>query len=101
MLVEYIRYRVPTDRADALEDAYRRGGAALDSSPHCLRYELARCTDEPGAVVVRTEWDSAEGHLSGFRRSREFHEFFPAVGPFVDAIQEMRHYEVRLAGGDA
>ena len=99
MIIEYIRYRIAPERADELEAAYRRAAAFVDSSPHCLRYEFARCTDEPGAVVVRIEWDSAEGHLSGFRRSREFRDFFQAVRPLVEAIEEMRHYDVKLAGG--
>jgi hemoglobin len=98
MIVEYIRYRVPTERGDELEDAYRSAAASLDASPHCQRYEVSRCVDEPGVYVVRIEWDSAEGHMSGFRSSPEFREFFAAVRPFVDQIEEMRHYEVTLAG---
>jgi hypothetical protein len=47
---------------------------------------------------VRIEWDSEEGHLSGFRRSPEFRRLFAAVGPFVHDIEEMRHYEVTLSG---
>jgi hypothetical protein len=44
--------------------------------------------------VVRIEWDSEEGHLSGFRQSAAFRTFLEAVGPFVNDIEEMRHYEV-------
>jgi quinol monooxygenase YgiN len=99
MIVEYIRYRVPEGRGEELEDAYRRAAASLDASPHCQRYELTRCVDEPSVYVVRIEWDSAEGHMSGFRSSPEFRSFFEAVRPFVDQIEEMRHYEV-LAGGE-
>jgi hypothetical protein len=47
--------------------------------------------------VVRIEWDSEEGHLSGFRRSSEFRSFFEAVGPFVNDIAEMRHYLVTVS----
>jgi hypothetical protein len=49
--------------------------------------------------VVRIEWDSEEGHLSGFRQSSEFRTFLAAVGPFVSDIEEMRHYEVTQASG--
>jgi len=47
--------------------------------------------------VVRIEWDSEEGHLSGFRQSPEFQRFFEDVKPFVNDIEEMRHYQVTLA----
>jgi heme-degrading monooxygenase HmoA len=97
MIVEYIRYRIPEAQGPAFEDAYGAASAALDASPHCERYEVARCTDDPSAYVVRIEWDSAEGHMNGFRSSPEFGSFFAAVRPFVGQIEEMRHYYVTTA----
>jgi hemoglobin len=93
MIVEYIRYQIAEERRAAFEDGYRRAQASLQTSPHCLAWELSRCVEEPGQYVLRIEWDSAEGHLQGFRRSPEFREFFAAIRPFVGDIQEMRHYE--------
>jgi len=97
MVVEYIRYSVDGARADDFEEAYRRAAGALESSVHCERFEVSRCTEDPTQHVVRLEWDSEEGHMSGFRQSPEFREFFEAVGPFVHDIEEMRHYEVTLS----
>ena len=93
MIIEYIRYRISPDRQTVFETAYQDAGKILEASEHCLSYELARCTDEPGSYVVRIEWDSIEGHLQGFRRHPAFGTFFAAVGPFVNDIQEMRHYQ--------
>jgi quinol monooxygenase YgiN len=98
MIVEYIRYSIDDARAEAFELAYLRAAGALEASEHCERYEIARCTEDPTQYVVRLEWDSEEGHLSGFRRSPEFRSFFEAVGPFVHDIEEMRHYQVTGAG---
>ena len=100
MIVEYIRYTIAEDRRGAFEDAYRRAQWALSVSPHCLTYELARCVEEPAAYTLRIEWDSLDGHLQGFRRSPEFRAFFQEVRPFVDAIEEMRHYEVTSIRGE-
>ena len=97
MIVEYIRYRVSEERTPGFEAAYRRAGSSLDASPHCQRYEVAGCTQEPGVYIVRIEWDSAEGHLAGFRRGSDFRSFFGAVGPFVENIEEMHHYDVKAA----
>jgi hemoglobin len=97
MIVEYIRYQIPEDEADAFEDAYRSAAASLEASPHCERYELAQCTEDPGAYTVRIEWDSADGHLREFRGGPEFRSFYAAVRPYVDRIGEMRHYEVKGA----
>jgi heme-degrading monooxygenase HmoA len=94
MVVEYIRYTVDEERAGEFEEAYRRASEALETSEHCERYEVSRCTEDPTQRVVRIEWDSEEGHLAGFRQSPEFHSFIDAVGPFVKDIEEMRHYEV-------
>ncbi len=95
MIVEYIRYTVPSARAEEFEAAYQRAGRVLDTDPHCVRYEVARGVEEPEHFVVRIEWDSVEGHEQGFRSSPLFGEFFAAVRPFFDQIEEMKHYEVR------
>lgn len=93
MIVEYIRYAIDEPRRAAFEAAYADAQDALRASPHCLGWELARCVEDPGQYVLRIEWDSADGHLRGFRRGPQFRAFFAAIGPYVDAIQEMRHYE--------
>ena len=54
--------------------------------------------EEPDKHIVRIEWDSAEGHLQGFRKSPDFKPFLDATGPFFSNIQEMTHYEVTLGG---
>jgi quinol monooxygenase YgiN len=97
MVVEYIRYSVDDPRAEAFEQAYREAGDSLAASEHCQRYEVSRCSEDPTQHVVRIEWDSEEGHVSGFRQSPEFRSFFDAVGPFVNDIEEMRHYNVTLS----
>ena len=99
MVVEYIRYTIDEARADAFAEGYRQAAASLDASPHCLRYEVSRCSEDPTQHVVRIEWDSEEGHMGGFRTSPEFRTFLEAIGPFVHDIDEMRHYQVTLAGG--
>lgn len=94
MIVEYIRYQIDEDRREAFEDGYATAQASLRSSSHCLGWELARCTEDSSQYVLRIEWDSAEGHLQGFRRGPDFPPFFAAIRPFVDDIQEMRHYDL-------
>jgi len=99
MIVEYTRYQVADDQRSALERTYERAQSVLITSPHCLSYELSRCVEDPCSYILRIEWDSAEGHLKGFRGSPEFQTFFAAVRPFFNSIQEMRHYEVTRVTG--
>lgn len=73
--------------------AYVDAAPILAEAPNSLGYDVAGCVEEPGVVVVRMRWDSAEGHLKGFRGSGQFRQFFVLVRPFFDAIEEMRHYE--------
>jgi quinol monooxygenase YgiN len=51
MVVEYIRYSIDSERAQAFEQGYRRAAAALDASEHCERYEVSRCSDAPTQYV--------------------------------------------------
>ena len=44
--------------------------------------------------IVRIEWDSADGHVHGFRQSADFKAFLEATGPFYNDIEEMTHYQV-------
>ena len=94
MIVEYIRYRIDDVRQKAFEDSYGKAQASLRSSPHCVGWELSRCSEDPSQYILRIEWDSAEGHLQGFRRGPDFPPFFAAIRPFFDDIEEMRHYEL-------
>ena len=92
MIVEYIRYTVPSDDAEAFVEAYRQASAALETSEHCLAYELSRGVEQPEHFVMRIEWDSLDGHEQGFRKRAEFAAFFAHVRPFFDQIDEMKHY---------
>ena len=94
MVVEYIRYEVPTSRAEAFIAAYASAAKELEASPHCLGYEISRGIEEPAKFTVRIEWDSVQGHEQGFRKSPGFRTFFADVKPFFGEIREMKHYEV-------
>ncbi|GLZ40285.1 antibiotic biosynthesis monooxygenase [Actinokineospora sp. NBRC 105648] len=99
MTIEYIRYRVPADRAAGFEDAYRRAAVHLAAAPECRDIELSRCEEEPGRYVVRLTWTSTRDHLEGFRRGPHFPPFLAEVREFVADIEEMRHYTPIDIGG--
>lgn len=99
MIVEYVRYRIPAERAEAFAADYARAAQVLDADEHCLGYEVSRGHEEPENWVVRITWDSLEGHEQGFRKAPHFAEFFAAVRGHFSAIQEMKHYEVQVASG--
>ena len=44
-----------------------------------------------GAGPLRIEWDSVEGHLTGFRRAPESASFLEAIKPYIGQIEEMQH----------
>ena len=94
MIVEYIRYTVEALRATEFLVAYETAAKSLRESAHCLGYELSQCTEARESFILRIQWDSAEGHLKGFRTSAEFKPFLAAIQPFIKDIAEMRHYEV-------
>lgn len=93
MINEYIRYKLAPERVDDFLDAYRRAQESLRVSSHCTGYELSRCVEDPTQFILWIRWDSADGHLKGFRTSPEFQVFLQAVRPFMPNLEEMRHYE--------
>lgn len=88
VIVEYVRYDIPGERAEEFATAYAKAATTLEADEHCLGYEVARGVEEPIHWTVRIEWDSKEGHEQGFRRSSHFRDFFAAVRPFFDDILE-------------
>ena len=94
MLPEIIRYQIPTEKRAGFEQAYAEAGAILRGSPHCLGYELLQAEKDPANYVLIIRWDSAAGHLEGFRRSAEFRAFVALVGPYLPHMPEMEHYQI-------
>ena len=101
MIVEYIRYEVPSSARDAIVDAYRSAGAELQASTQCLRFEVAQGVEEPEHFTVRIEWTSLADHEQGFRGGQQFPGFFAKVKPFFAQIREMKHYRVVVSGEGA
>ena len=99
MVVEYIRYRVPLDRHEEFERGWSEAQQVLREAAQCEGYEVSRGVEEPENYVVRIEWTSVEEHEQGFRNSAAFGQFFEAVKPFFEQIEEMRHYEPTSIGG--
>ncbi|ATY13176.1 antibiotic biosynthesis monooxygenase [Amycolatopsis sp. AA4] len=93
MIIEYLRYRIRDGGHADFEAAYRRAAKSLAAAKQCQDYELARAVDEPGSYILRIGWTSAEDHLKGFRGGPEFAAFFAEIRPYVEQIEEMRHYE--------
>ncbi len=92
MIVEYIRYETQGEETLALLQAYRNAAVHLNAAPECLRHEVTRGVEDPGAVIVRIEWTSVEAHEHGFRGGPHFPPFLELVRPFVARIREMKHY---------
>lgn len=100
MVLEVIRYLVAGGQENQFEADYGKAAEYLDASPHCLSYTLARSGKEKNRYVMLIEWDSADGHLQGFRQSPDFAKFFALVKPYFNMIEEMEHYEkTSVAGG--
>jgi quinol monooxygenase YgiN len=92
VIPEIIRYNVPLSQCDAFIDAYRKAGEILKRSPNCHGFELIRSSKDAKLFLLAIRWDSAEGHLRGFRGSEHFRQFFALIKPFVSNIEEMEHY---------
>ena len=98
MVIEYIRYEVPAARHEEFLAAYKSAAKELESSSHCVSFEIAEGVEEPNNFTVRIEWDSLDGHMKGFRGSTQFASFFSKVKPFFSQIREMKHYRVAARG---
>lgn len=99
MIVEYIRYRIAASQHQEFEEAYSRAAGPLGQAEQCVDFELAHCTEDPDAYILRIRWTSTADHLEGFRKGEHFAAFFGEIKPYLAAIEEMRHYEVTAVAG--
>jgi quinol monooxygenase YgiN len=53
MIVEYIRYAIAHDDADAVPAAYTDAAAALDAAPECVAYGLFRGPEQPENWILK------------------------------------------------
>ncbi|MFJ9813764.1 group II truncated hemoglobin [Streptomyces sp. NPDC101151] len=90
--VEYIRYRIPEHKSAEFLSAYTRAATHLAAAPQCVDYELTRCEEDHEHYILRITWTSTQDHLEGFRKSEEFPPFLAEIRPYVEHIDEMRHY---------
>lgn len=100
MITEIIRYLITEDREKQFEEDYKKAGEYLDASPNCLGYALFRSEKEKSRYLLQIQWDSAEGHLQGFRQSPDFSKFFSLIRPYFNMIEEMEHYTKTSVVGD-
>jgi quinol monooxygenase YgiN len=87
MVVEIIRYDIAPESAEQFIKAYKAAGTYLNSSTHCLSYEVIKGIEEPNHFIVRIEGDSLEGHMQGFRTGPDFKYFYALVKPFFKEVQ--------------
>ncbi len=99
MILEIIRYLIADGQENQFETDYGKAAQYLDASPHCLNYKLARSGKGKNRYAMLIEWDSATGHLQGFRQSPDFGKFFALVKPYFNMIEEMEHYEITNVEG--
>ena len=99
MIVEIAIIRAKAGQADAMCRGFQAARAVIAQADGYRGSVFHQGIEDPQRFVLRIEWDSAEGHMGGFRSSPEFQTFLQAIGPFVHDIDEMRHYQVMLAGG--
>lgn len=92
MIVEYLRYEIDSERQAQFVADYKRASVALKRSPYCVAYEFCQCVEDPSHFIIRIQWTSADDHIHGFRKGGEFREFFPHIKPYLNDIEEMRHY---------
>lgn len=53
MVVEYVRYAIPAERAEEFEAAYARAATALGASEHCSAWELSHCIEDPSHYILQ------------------------------------------------
>ena len=92
MIVEYLRYTIDQARQAEFISDYQKGSVPLRSSEYCQDFELCQCVEDPTKFIIRIQWSSPDDHLKGFRGSTEFKEFFAHIKPYLEDIEEMRHY---------
>ena len=95
-VVEYLRYTIPREKRESFIQDYKAAAGHLMNSPYSKSFELSECKEDATKFLLRIDWTSGDDHLKRFRTSEEFKEFFKHIKPYLDNIDEMRHYNTVL-----
>lgn len=90
-VVEYVRYRIPAEQAEAFVAAWKAARPLAASVPGQEAMELRRGVEDPTDFFARVTWTSLDDHLR-FRDSAVFPTFKSHFVGFT--IESMSHYEV-------
>jgi quinol monooxygenase YgiN len=66
MTVEYIRYKITTDKQKQFIQAIENACEILAAHPDCLNYQLSHCEEDRTNFIWRIEWTSVDRHLNWF-----------------------------------
>ncbi|WP_028776866.1 antibiotic biosynthesis monooxygenase family protein [Shimazuella kribbensis] len=91
MVVEIIRLNIEKESLEKFQSAFQEVGGFLQRSEHCLSFEVLNGVEEPNHFIIKSEWDSLEGHQA-FETGPDAKDFFALVEPFFPAILEKKHY---------
>lgn len=89
-VVEYVRYRIPEDRAADFVASWRVAYPSVRDVPGHESVELRRGVEDPTEFFARVTWSSIEDHLR-FREAPEFPAFKAHFSGFT--IESVLHYE--------
>lgn len=92
-VVEIVRYNLPKEKAEDFPTIYREISKYLAASPHCQSYRVLHGVEDANRFIIVIEWDSVEGHEKGFTDSADFPKFITPLRPYLQYIEEMKHYE--------
>jgi quinol monooxygenase YgiN len=94
MAVEYLRYQIAPQQADAFEAAIGQAMTLLDVEPTVVAYEIAKSQDGLGAYTVRIVWNRRQDQSSYVAGNPNYKKLIALIASFRQQMTEMKFYNV-------
>jgi hypothetical protein len=95
--VEYLRYQIGQQQADAFEAAICKAIAMLDGEPTVKAYEITKSGDGLGAYTVRIVWGRRQDQSAYVAGNPNYKNLIALIAPFRQQMTEMKFYTVLQA----
>jgi len=95
--VEYLRYQIAEQQADAFEAAICKAIAMLDGEPTVKAYEIAKSGDGLGAYTVRIVWGRRQDQSAYVAGNPNYKNLIALIAPYRQQMIEMKFYSVLQA----
>jgi len=93
MITEVALLHIRRNESDAFEQAFYSAKDIISSMQGYMSHELLKYSGQAEKYLLLVRWQTAEDHLEGFRKQKNYEEWKELLHHFYDPFPMVEHYK--------